>query len=64
MSDDLKRENLAKHYSPIIYQHVDTVGDDSAGGKSDLILPFNYDGQAVELDEIVMYVFVFLNAQS
>ena len=35
--------NLTKHYSPIIYQHVDTSGDHSLSGKSDLILGFDYD---------------------
>ncbi len=36
--------DLAKHYSPIIYQHVDVDGTHSLGGKSDLIMNFNYDG--------------------
>ncbi|MEA3469441.1 MAG: hypothetical protein U9R57_14610, partial [Thermodesulfobacteriota bacterium] len=43
-ADEQQREKLAKHYSPVIYQHVDTDGAVSLEGKSDLILPFDYDG--------------------
>ena len=38
---------LAKHYSPVIYQHVDVSGDHSLGGKSDLIMNYDFDGQWV-----------------
>ncbi|MEE4355185.1 MAG: dockerin type I repeat-containing protein [Desulfococcaceae bacterium] len=34
---------LAQHYSPIIYQHVDTYGEHSLGGISDIILNFDFD---------------------
>lgn len=43
-ADIKERENLAKHYSPVIYQHIDTAEAVSLEGKSDLILPFDFDG--------------------
>ena len=38
------RLNLARHYSPVIYEHVDVRDELSPSGLSDFILPFNYDG--------------------
>ncbi len=42
-------DRLPRHYSPVIYQHVHYQNDilikkDGLEGRSDLILPFNYDG--------------------
>jgi hypothetical protein len=44
LADEQTRVNLAKHYSPIIYQHVDTEGEHGLGGRSDQIMNFDYDG--------------------
>jgi hypothetical protein len=43
-ADEQTRVYLAKHYSPIIYQHVDTEGEHGLGGRSDQIMNFDYDG--------------------
>ena len=40
---EIMRYRLARHYSPVIYQHIDTSGEHSLGGISDLILNFDYD---------------------
>ena len=49
--DDDELYRLARHYSPVIYQHVD-VRDDEGGrdGRADLILPFDYDGNWIGAD--------------